>query len=80
MVIYFRQMNKNFKLNIAKLSLIFVLLIEHTIINLKNYYSIISDHKEIIRVTMGLQGIILMLKGDITTLGNVILLNNIHFK
>ncbi|KAI4504021.1 hypothetical protein M0802_000492 [Mischocyttarus mexicanus] len=38
--------------------------------DLKNYYQIISDHKEVIRITMGLQGIILMLKDDITALGN----------
>ncbi|KAF7401630.1 hypothetical protein HZH68_007450 [Vespula germanica] len=43
---------------------------ENAIKNFKNYYSIISDHKEVIRITMGLQGIILMLKDDITTLGN----------
>ncbi|KAI4493643.1 hypothetical protein M0804_001819 [Polistes exclamans] len=43
---------------------------EDTKRDLKNYYHIISDHKEVIRITMGLQGIILMLKDDITALGN----------
>ncbi|XP_076677676.1 dynein heavy chain 8, axonemal kl-3 isoform X2 [Andrena cerasifolii] len=38
--------------------------------SLKNYYQIISDHKEIVRSVMSLQGGILALKDDITQIAN----------
>lgn len=38
---------------------------------LKNYHSSVADHKEIIRISMSLQGAIIMLKDDIATQGNV---------
>ncbi|XP_076166225.1 dynein heavy chain 8, axonemal kl-3 [Ptiloglossa arizonensis] len=41
--------------------------------NSKNYYQIISDHKEIVRSVMSLQGAIIALKDDIAQIGNMYL-------
>lgn len=40
---------------------------------MKNYYQIISDHKEIVRCVMSLQGAIMTIKEDIEDLCNVLL-------
>ncbi|XP_067209496.1 dynein axonemal heavy chain 8 [Linepithema humile] len=37
---------------------------------LKNYFQIVSDHKDIIRSSMSLQGLILVLKDDVFKVGN----------
>nr|XP_031825788.1 dynein heavy chain 8, axonemal [Nomia melanderi] len=41
--------------------------------SLKNYYQILSDHKEIVRSVMSLQGVISSYKDDIVQLGNIYL-------
>lgn len=52
---------------------------------LRTYEKIVSEHKEIIRTSMSLQGTILILRNDIAMLGNVIivffslLVDKIHF-
>lgn len=38
---------------------------------LKNYYEYITDHKEVIRGSISLQGAMLVLKDDIARIGNV---------
>ncbi|XP_034179159.2 dynein heavy chain 8, axonemal kl-3 [Osmia lignaria lignaria] len=40
---------------------------------LKNYYDTISDHKEIVRAVMSLQGAILAVKDDVAQIGNMYL-------
>lgn len=40
---------------------------------MKNYYQLISDHKEIVRCVMSLQGAIMTIKEDIEDLCNVLL-------
>lgn len=39
--------------------------------SIKNYYQMISDHKDIVRNTIALQGIISGLKSDINFIANV---------
>lgn len=41
---------------------------------MKNYYQLISDHKEIVRCVMSLQGAIMTIKEDIEDLCNVLFL------
>jgi len=42
---------------------------------LESYFQSVSDHKDIIRSSMSLQGLILMLKDDVSKVGNVYNIN-----
>lgn len=39
--------------------------------SLSNYFQSISDHKDVIRSSMSVQGLILMMRDDVTKIGNV---------